>query len=73
MKIQHSASDSGLYVDDYVWYGNTETDYIDTVQAAYGNVIFEDEYSSTTKIRVLWDVNSITDGWMEAWITLRQK
>ena len=73
LKIEHSASDSGLYIEDYVWYGNTETDYIDTVNTAYGNVVFEDTYFSSTKLRVLWDVNSITDGWMDAWITLRRK
>ena len=73
LKIQHSASDSGLYVEDYVWYGNVETDYVDTVNTAYYNVVFEDNYSSATKLRLLVDVNSITDGWLDAWITLRQK
>lgn len=73
LKIQHSASDSGLYVEDYVWYGNTETDYIDTINTAYGNVVFEDFNTTATKLRLKWEVNSITDGWMDAWITLRQK
>ena len=72
IKIQASSSDSGLYVEDYCWMGTTETDYIDTIQSAYGYTRFTFDEMPMTKIRVLWDVNSITDGWLQGFIILRK-